>query len=269
LDNPEFDNAFKALALTPPAYMEVLQSLDEVDPIAVQEAGKWLSRAVADHLRDRLVETYHALADTGAFSPDATSAGRRALRNRCLALLAARHDPLAANLAQNQLSDATNMTDELSALITLTRLGGQRVETTMEDFYAKWEKNPLVLDKWFSVQAMRPHAGGVHSIIRLAETPRYERNNPNRVRALVGGFAMGNADLFHKIDGSGYKFFADQVLDMDSRNPQVAARLLGAFEIWRKLDKTRQAMIAAELDRIIAAKPSKNVLEIAQKTRGV
>ncbi len=268
-DNPEFDNAFKALALTPPTAMEVLQTLNEIDPIAVQEAGKWLSRAVADHMRDSLVERYHALSDTGQFSPDAASAGRRALRNRCLALLAARHDPLAANLAQNQLSDATNMTDELAALITLTRLGGQRVETTMEDFYTKWEKNPLVLDKWFSVQAMRPHAGGVQSIIRLAETPRYERNNPNRVRALVGGFAMGNADLFHKIDGSGYEFFTDQVLDMDSRNPQIAARLLGAFEIWRKLDKRRQAMIAAELDRIIASKPSKNVLEIAQKTRGV
>jgi len=252
LDNSEFDSNFKALALTPPAFMEVLQSLNEVDPIAVQEAGKWLSRAVADYLRDGLIERYHALADTGAFSPDAASAGRRALRNRCLALLAARHDPLAAGLAQNQLSEATNMTDELSALITLTRLGGQRVESTME----------------VSVQAMRHHAGGIGSIVALTESPRYQRSNPNRVRALVGGFAMGNAELFHKIDGSGYEFFADQVLDMDSRNPQIAARLLGAFEIWRKLDKSRQAMICAELDRIIAAKPSKNVLEIAEKTRG-
>jgi len=268
LDDPEFNNAFKALALTPPAPMEVLQSLDQADPLAVHEAGKWLSRAVADHLRDDLLERYHALTDTGAFSPDASSAGRRALRNRCLALLAARHDPLAATLAQTQFAEATNMTDELSALITLTRLGGQRVETTMEDFYAKWEKNPLVLDKWFSVQAMRPHAGGVHSIIRLAETPRYQRTNPNRVRALVGGFAMGNAELFHKIDGSGYRFFTDQVLDMDSRNPQIAARLLGAFEIWRKLDDKRQRMIRSELERVIAAKPSKNVLEIARKTLG-
>ncbi len=269
LDNPDFDNAFKALTITPPAPMEVLQSLEEVDPIAVQEAGKWLSRAVADHLRDGLVERYHALADTGVFSPDATSAGRRALRNRCLALLAARHDPLAANLAQNQLSEATNMTDEFSALFTLTRLGGQRVETTMEDFYVKWAKNPLVIDKWFSVQAQRPHAGGIDSIIDLAKTRRYEKTNPNRVRALVGGFAMGNTNLFHKFDGSGYEWFTDQVLEMDSRNPQIAARLLGAFEIWRKLDKNRQALIRAELDRIIAAKPSKNVLEIAEKTRGV
>jgi len=269
LNNPEFDNNFKALALTPPTSMEVLQSLEHVDPIAVQEAGKWLSRAVADHLRDDLVERYTALTDTGPFSPEASSAGRRALRNRCLALLASRQDPLAAKLAQTQLSEATNMTDELSALITLTRLGGQRVETTMEEFYTKWEKNPLVLDKWFSVQAMRSHASGVESIINLSKSSRYEKNNPNRVRALVGGFAMGNTELFHKIDGSGYDFFTDQVLDMDSRNPQIAARLLGAFEIWRKLDTDRQSLIAAQLDHIIASKPSKNVLEIAEKTRGV
>ena len=268
LNNENFDNNFKALTLTPPAFMEVLQSLDEIDPIAVQEAGNWLTRAIADHLQEDLVEWYHVLKDTGAFSPDAASAGRRALRNRCLSLLAARQDPLAAKLAQTQLSSATNMTDELAALITLTRLGGQRVETTMEDFYAKWEKNPLVLDKWFSVQAMRPHTGGVDRLMQLIETPRYEPNNPNRVRALVGGFAMGNTSLFHKIDGSGYAFFTDQVLDMDSRNPQIAARLLGAFEVWRKLDSGRQALIRHELDRIIAAKPSKNVLEIAQKTRG-
>jgi aminopeptidase N len=159
------------------------------------------------------------------------------------------------------------MTDEIGALMTLSRLGGQRVESSMTQFFEKWKNQPLVIDKWYSVQSMRHHADGVHAIIRLAETPSYEPNNPNRVRALVGGFAFGNVKLFHKIDGSGYRFFADQVLDMDKRNPSVAARLLGSFEIWRKLDPTRQALVRTELDRIIAAKPSKNVLEIAQRTR--
>ncbi len=268
LADDQFDNAFKALVLTPPTSMEVLMAAAPVDPIAVHEAGNWLSRAVADHLRDDLVSLYRSLKDTGPFSPDAEAAGRRALKNRCLALLAARFDPLAAALASTQLDEATNMTDELSALVTLSRLGGQRVESSMEAFFEKWEDQPLVLDKWFSVQAMRGHADGIHAITRLAETPSYERNNPNRVRALVGGFAMGNAKLFHRIDGSGYRFFADQVIDMDSRNPSVAARLLGAFEIWRKLDADRQALIRTELERIIAGKPSKNVLEIAQRTLG-
>ena len=268
LGDGHFDNAYKALVLTPPTNMEILMAAAPVDPIAVFEAGNWLTRAVADRLRDDLVGTYRALREDGPFSPDAEAAGRRALKNRCLALLAARFDPLAAPLAAQQLDDATNMTDEISALITLSRLGGQRVESSMEAFFAKWKDQPLVLDKWFSVQAMRQHADGIHAITRLAETPSYERNNPNRVRALVGGFAMGNAQLFHRIDGSGYRFFADQVIDMDTRNPSVAARLLGAFEIWRKLDAERQALVKAELDRVIASKPSKNVLEIAQKVRG-
>jgi len=155
-----------------------------------------------------------------------------------------------------------------SARMLALRDGGQRVETTMEAFYDKWKTNPLVVDKWFSIQAMRSHAGGVTSILNLADSSRYERQNPNRVRALVGSFAMGNPSLFHKADGSGYAFFTDQVLDMDGRNPQIAARLLGAFEVWRKLDLRRQAMIISELDRIIDSNPSKNVLEIAQKTRG-
>lgn len=268
LDDPDFNNAFKSLVLTPPASSEVMQSLEQVDPIALHEASKWLSRAIGDLLRDDLLDRYHALADTHDFRPDARSAGRRALRNRCLALLASRQDPLAATLSQTQLSESTNMTDELAALMALTRLGGQRVETTMEDFYTKWESDPLVLDKWFSVQAMRRHADGVHAIEQLTESSRYQRNNPNRVRALVGGFAMGNPELFHRIDGSGYRFFTDQVLDMDSRNPQIAARLLGAFEIWKKLDDRRKDMVRGELERVIASNPSKNVLEIAEKTLG-
>lgn len=268
LHDTTFDNAFKALALTPPTSMEILMEAAPVDPIAVDEAAQWLSRAIGDHLRDDLLKTYRDLTDTAPFSPDAAAAGRRALKNRCLALLAARHDPMAATLAQTQLDDASNMTDELSALITLSRLGGRRVDSSMSAFFEKWKDQPLVLDKWYSVQAMRGHAGGIHDIIRLAETPTYERSNPNRVRALVGGFSMGNAKLFHKIDGSGYRFFADQVLDMDGRNPSVAARLLGAFEIWRKLDKTRQSLVRGELNRIIDAKPSKNVLEIATRTLG-
>lgn len=268
LRDPQFDDAFKALVLTPPTQMEILMVAAPIDPIAVHEAGNWLSRAVADELRDDLLKTYKALRDDGPFSPGADAAGRRALKGRCLALLALRFDPLAASLAANQLDAATNMTDEIGALITLSRLGGQRVESSMEQFFDKWKDQPLVLDKWYSVQAMRNHADGIHAITRLAETPTYERNNPNRVRALVGGFAMGNVKLFHKLDGSGYRFFADQVLDMDDRNPQVAARLLGAFEIWRKLDATRQALIREQLDRVIGARPSKNVLEIAQRMRG-
>jgi len=267
LDN-NFDNNFKSLAIAIPSNMEVLQSLPQADPIAVTLAGNWLNRAIADGAKEDLISIYHALKDDGPFSPDAKAAGRRALKNRCLSLLASRQDALAAPLAISQFHEASNMTDELSALVILDKLGGRRVDQFMEDFYAKWKNNPLVIDKWFAVQAGRKHPDGITAIRKLTQHDAFDPRNPNRMRALVGGFAMNNPHLFHHLSGAGYEFFTEQVLDMDSRNPSVAARLLGAYEIWRKLDTQRQDRIKAQLRRVIKSKPSKNVLEIATKTLG-
>ncbi len=264
----KFNNNFKALALTLPSGMEVLQSLPQADPIAVSLANGWLSRAVADESKDELIRIYHSLKDDGEFSPDAAAAGRRALKNRCLSLLASRHDPVAAPLAMAQFNGATNMTDEISALLILDKLGGRRVDQSMEEFYEKWKGKPLVIDKWFALQAGRNHPEGVEAIRKLTQHAAFDARNPNRVRALVGGFAMNNPHLFHNISGSGYDFFTEQVLDMDSRNPSVAARLLGVYEIWRKLDKNRQELIKQQLRSVVKSKPSKNVLEIATKTLG-
>jgi len=167
-----------------------------------------------------------------------------------------------------QFNTATNMTDELSALVILDKLGGRRVDQSMEDFYTKWKANPLVIDKWFAVQASRQHPDGISAMNALIKHEAYDPRNPNRVRALIGGFAMSNPHLFHHVSGSGYDFFTQQVLDMDSRNPSVAARLLGVYEVWRKLDDRRQDMIKGELRKVVKSKPSKNVLEIATKTLG-
>ncbi|RKQ70925.1 aminopeptidase N [Litorimonas taeanensis] len=268
LDDVNFNSSFKALALTPPAATEIIQASETSDPIAVSLAGEWLSRAIGDTLHEDLLNLYHALSDEGTFSPDAHSAGRRALRNRCLSLLASRQDPVVAGLAIEQLGTATNMTDELAALMTLTKLGGKRVETSMTEFFEKWKNNPLVIDKWFSVQGMRKHDSGIEAIEALVNHSAYDPRNPNRVRSLIGSFAMANPHMFHAVDGSGYAFFTQQVLDMDSRNPQVAARLLGAYEVWRKLDAKRQGLIKAQLRHVIGAAPSKNVMEIANKTLG-
>ena len=268
LSDTTFDNNFKALALTPPTDMEIAQSLDTSDPVAVHLAGRWLNRAISEHLSPALLETYHALQTDEPFDPASEAAGQRALKNRALALLAAGQHPQAAALALSQFRSATNMTDEFSALAILARLGGQRVEASLQDFYDKWHHNPLVIDKWFALQASREHADGIATIEALTQHPAYDPRNPNRTRSLLGHFAMNNPMLFHKSDGSGYGFFTAQILDMDNRNPSVAARLLGVYEIWRKLDGERQALIRAKLDHVIRSKPSKNMLEIAMKTRG-
>ncbi len=268
LSRHDFDNNFKALTLTLPSDVEIRQSLKQSDPIAVHLAGQWLARAVADTNKDQLAEQYKTLKTTAPFSPDASAAGRRALKNRCLSLLAVRSDPRAAALAAEQFETATNMTDELAALITLEKLGGQRVNMAMSEFFEKWKHNPLVIDKWFSLQAMRHYPDGIKGLEGLIGLDAFDPNNPNRVRAVLGSFAMSNPLLFHKADGSGYRFFSEQVLDMDKRNPSVAARLLGVYEIWPKLNAERQALIKAEIRRILAVKPSKNVGEIAAKTLG-
>lgn len=272
LNSDDFDNNFKTLVLIPPSGTEVLQTLDKADPLAIEAAVNWLARAIGDYLKDDLLSQYKdlnaSLSAQSGFSPDAASAGRRALKNRCLSLLSACQHPQAASLTTVQLESAENMTDELSALITLTRLGGKRVDATMTEFYERWKHDPLVIDKWFSVQSMRNHTGGIEAMSDLTQHEAYDPANPNRARALIGGFSFGNPNIFHKIDGSGYRFFTQHILDMDKRNPGVAARLLGDYNIWPKLDDERQALIKAELRKVIATNPSKNVLEIAQKTLG-
>ena len=268
LKDPGFNNAFKALALTPPLQTEITQMLDQSDPIAVHLARKWIQRALGDGLRDDLLHFYHELADHGPFSPSAEAAGKRALRNRCLSLLADRLDPEAAPLAMTQFTNAKTMTNEIAALIALIRLGGRRVDQLLSDFYDKWKENPLVIDKWFMIVASRPHRHPTRHVEDLLAHTAFDPRNPNRVRALLGGYALSNPDCFHHVSGAGYAFFTEQILDMDTRNPQVAARLLGVFEIWRKLDNTRQGLIQNQLRTILASKTSKNVSEIATKTLG-
>jgi len=268
LQSEEFDDAYKALVLTPPSSSEIIQSLTQTDPIAAYEASQWLGRAIGDRLFDTLWAAYHDKAHSGSFSPDAASAGRRALKNRALSLLVATGRAEIAPLVLNQFETATNMTDEFSALTSLTRIGGKRVEISLDDFYTKWKENALVVDKWFMLQASRKTFAGISAIKALTEREDYDRRNPNRVRSLLGGFAMNNPQLFHQHNGAGYQFFANEIKDMDKRNPQIAARLLGAFEVWRKLDEHRQTLIKEQLQAIIVQNPSKNVLEIAQKILG-
>ena len=268
LSDPDIAPGFKALALGLPGTGEILQHTSNADPVAIFEAISLVRRAIADACRAPLERAYSDLQSDSRFSPDAASAGKRALRNAALAVLASQgwHETKMQTKAQFEM--ATNMTDEISALMTLLNMPGHEGDDSAEQFYDKWKSNPLVVDKWFSLRAYDARPNSLPVIATLLDHDAYQAGNPNRVRALVGGFAMGNPKTFHAPDGSGYAFFTDRVLDMDSRNPGVAARLLGIFEIWPRLDRERRNMIKAQLSRVIASKPSKNVLEIATKALG-
>lgn len=268
LKDRDIDPGFKALALGLPGEGEILQSMSDADPVAIHEAIVLLRRAIADGCQGALTLAYDTIKSGADFNPDADNAGRRALRNAALFTLSSQRRFETKSHAKLQFETATNMTDEISALMTLLKMPGDEGSHAADAFYEKWKDNPLVVDKWFSVRASDNRPGALTTVASLLDHAAYQANNPNRVRALVGGFAMSNPKTFHAADGSGYAFFTDRVLDMDSRNPGVAARLLGVFEIWPRLDTGRQALIKAQLNRVLRSKPSKNVLEIASKALG-
>jgi aminopeptidase N len=260
------DPGFKVLVLGLPSDSAILQILSNkgADPLAIHQANKLLRRAIADHHKEALENIYKEMSEPQPFTPNSEGAGRRALRNACLSFLSEIPGNQSLVLALNQFENATNMTEEFAALLVLVRMGGSRAEETLTQFYDKWQDNPLVIDKWFAVCSMQD----LDKVKVMTKHSSYQGANPNRVRSLIGGLAAANPEQFHRFDGAGYQFYADNILGMDKINPQVAARLLGAFESWRKLDSTRQSLIQAQLIRILNAKPSANVTEIASKSLG-
>ncbi|PHS36657.1 MAG: aminopeptidase N [Robiginitomaculum sp.] len=269
------DPGFKSLAMGLPSDSDVLQALSPgnrlkndpgtelgTDPLAILNAKKMLRRAVADHHKNSLLKLYRTLSDERTYMPDAYGGGRRALRNMCLSFLVDIPDQQALNTAKKQYENATNMTDEFAALLLLIRCGEKHASTALQQFYTKWQDNPLVIDKWFSACALQ----SLDKVKAMLSHPDYNPTNPNRVRALIGGFAAANPQEFHRMDGEGYGFYADNIIVLDKSNPQLAANLLGAFGNLSVLDTPRLNMIKAELNRVLDSAPSANVLEIARKS---
>jgi aminopeptidase N len=263
------DPAFTAMAAALPTEMELAQGLKDADPDAIHLARETLRKALADTYRGKLHEIYASLKSNEPFTPDAASAGRRALRNACLRYLTAEDTPATRSLAFEHFRTADNMTDAVAGLLCLVDMDGTEGNKALEAFHDKWKNNPLVIDKWMTIQAQSSNPGTLKRVKDLTTHAAFNLANPNRVRALVGAFVMGNQLRFHAPDGSGYAFLADTVLRLDGVNPQVAARLCGAFETWRRFDHGRQTLIRKELARI-AATPglSRNVREIAEKMLG-
>jgi len=266
------DPAFAALVLALPSEGEAADALpSDIDPDAIHRARAALRTHLGRSLRPRLERIDAALAPVpdAPYSPDAASAGRRALRNAALDLIAAGDPEGGAARAAERLADATNMTDRLAALATLALIPGATREAAFADFAGRYAEEPLVLDKWFALQAQIPEPGTLERITRLQEHPAFTLTNPNRVRALIGSFAFGNPTQFARPDGAGFACVARAVAALDSTNPQVAARLLTAFGSWRRLEKSRAAK-AGEMLNGIKAIPglSRDTADILGRTLG-
>jgi aminopeptidase N len=245
------DPAFAALVLTLPSEAEIAQDIgSNVDPDAVYRARAEMRRRIGEDCFQSLKSLYGSLGTAGAYSPDAASAGRRALRNTSLDLLAAAHAEIGEALASEQFETANNMTDRLASLGVLTTLPGEARENALAAFAERYRDEPLVLDKWFMLQAVIPEDDTLDRVKRLMDHPAFSLNNPNRVRSLVGSFAMLNHVQFNRADGTGYEFLADIVLHVDELNPQLAARLLTAFSTWRMMEESRRSHAERALVRI-------------------
>jgi len=265
LAQAEQDPAFAAQMLMPPTESELAAKRTPVDPIAIHTARIALVRAIALAHRDRLAKLYEHMRDAGDFSPDARSAGRRALRNACLRYLTAADDEAAAGLADAHYRTASNMTDMIASLAALTRMESPLRDRAFTHFHDRFRGDLLVLDKWMGLQAGSPLPETVEAVRGLMKHPVFDLKNPNRVRALIGAFSANHL-RFHNADGSGYRLVGDVIRSLDPLNPQVAARLAGAFESWRRYDPGRQTQMRAELSAIRDLPGlSPNLLEVAGK----
>jgi aminopeptidase N len=261
--------AFAALALALPSEADIAREMAaNVDPAAIFRARDNLRGALGRAHAAALTALHDAMADVAPFSPDAASAGRRALRNGALAMLVA-GDPIGGGArAHSQFEQADNMTARLGALASIATIPGAPRERAFEAFGRRFAAEPLILDKWFALQAQIPEAQTLDRVRALMTHHAFSLGNPNRVRALIGGFTA-NATQFNRPDGAGYELLADVVLTLDPTNPQIAARLLTALRSWRSLEPIRQAKGEEALRRIVAQPNlSADVRDIATRSLG-
>ncbi|MEQ9348101.1 MAG: aminopeptidase N [Thalassospira sp.] len=265
--NNELDKAFRADALVLPGEEFLSEQRKPANPEAIHQVRTALRKRIGLGLVNDFANTYHQNASNAAFTPDALSAGQRALRATALGYLVATGMGEYADLASEQYKSSDNMTDQMAALSVLNHLDHAGREEALADFEERFAKDGVVFDKWFALQAMSSRDDTLARVKDLMSHPAFTMRNPNKVRSLIGAFAMGNPRHFHAKDGSGYEFYADRLIEVDDINPQVAARLCAPLGKWAKYDKGRAKMMKAELDRILA-KPeiSRDLYEIASKS---
>jgi aminopeptidase N len=267
LDAPDLDPAFVAQALALPSESYIGEQIAEIDVDGIHAVREDLRAALGRRLGARFNALYDALASEEPYRFEAGQVGRRALRNQALAYLMAAGGAEGRKLCLAQLATADNMTDTMAALGLVAESDLPERSAALARFYERWRDDPLVIDKWFALQASAQRPDAVEVVTGLLGHPAFTLANPNRVRALIGAFATANPTGFHRPDGAGYRLLADRVLEIDPRNPQVASRLAQSFGRWRRYDRSRQERMRAELERILAApKLSRDVFEIASKS---
>lgn len=267
LADETLDGAMVAMMLQLPSEAYLAEIFHPVDVIALHRAREALRLAIAIALRTELQACYERCSSDVAYAADAAQIAQRSLKNTALAYLMLVDDNSARNLAISQFENSENMTDRLAALNALVNSAAPYKADALQRFYQNWQHEPLVINQWFQVQAMCRLPGSIDRVQALMAHPAFDIRNPNKVRALIGAFCGQNSVNFHREDGAGYRFLADQVIVLNRSNPQIASRLLVPLTKWRKYLPAAQQLMCAELKRILAQPDlSSDVYEVVSKS---
>jgi aminopeptidase N len=258
LRHPTLDAAFKELVLTLPSETYIAEQLDVVDPQRIHTVREAMRAQLAQALAADWQWAFETHQTSGVYKPDAVSSGKRALSGLALSqlCLAARHtaDTVWPGKALQRFKDAANMTDRFNALAALVSSGHALAAPALERFYSMFKDEALVLDKWFALQAgATDRNGDVLPIVRqLLLHPDFNLRNPNRARSVIFSYCSANPGAFHRPDAAGYVFWSERVIEIDSFNPQVAARLARALDRWKKLAEPYRSAAREAIARVAA-----------------
>ncbi len=268
LTDREGDKSLLAMALSLPEESYLAQQMEVIDPDSLHRARSFVRQELARQLGDELRAVVEENLESGPYLLTPEAMGQRKLKNTCLAaLLAGRHpqqDDI--DMALEQYHNGSNMTDVIAVLSAVSHCDITERPALLQDFYQKWKDEQLVMDKWLILQAASSLPGTLASVQELMHHPAFSIKNPNKIRSLIGAFGANHAS-FHRDDGAGYRFLADQIVALDLQNPQIASRLTTPFAAWKRYDTGRQNLMQEQLQRIMARKNlSGDVFEMVRRS---
>ncbi|MEE7628209.1 aminopeptidase N [Methylobacter sp. Wu8] len=267
LEQPWDDLSYFSLLLSLPSETYLAEQMQIVDVEAIHAAREFVTLTLAEQLQSQFQALYQGnhRDESGKF--DAGAIGRRRIKNTCLSYLSKLENSHIHKLSQQQFNTAKNMTDQMAALAVIVNNPHPAKQQCLDSFYHQWRDEALVIDKWFALQASGSMPDTFATVQALMRHPAFDLKNPNRVRSLIGAFSQSNPLHFHAADGQGYRFLADQIIALNTLNPQIASRMVGALTSWRRYDEGRQALMKAQLERIMTTEAiSKDVYEVASKS---
>ncbi|NWH04849.1 aminopeptidase N [Desulfobacter latus] len=266
LEENQKDRAFLSRALALPQETEIKDHFEIIDVEAIHQARTFLKQTLAQKLTSEFKTVYELCRSANSDDISGGAMADRSLKNLCLSYLGSLANNDVQDIVQKQFEHAGNMTDEFAAFKILSHMNADVRDKACPAFYDKWQARTLVIDKWFSVQAQSSLEDTLDQVKKLTTHKDFTMANPNKVRALIFAFAMNNPMHFHRVDGQGYEFTAERILMLDKINPQTAARLCSCFNLWKRYDENRQAMMKKQLETMAEQKElSRNLYEIVSR----